>query len=262
MRSFMVSALLGLVLAAVPSIGAAQDVSGVCRAPVASASVSREFTVPNVPSAPPSSSTRSVRRPVVRRAVVRPQPAAPQRSSFDEYAALNGTGSFGGGGTSESALAVPNVGSMGHGSGTGSSQGYGSGAGRGLRNRGTTGPTVRAAFGPTEHIRATVLRNLPGVNRCYREALGRNPALAGRAVARFTIGGDGAVLPQVTTDMEDSVHDTGLSECLVRQIRAWHFYAPEGGGITTVTYPFNFTLEEDAPAPTQPAPQRPARSHS
>ena len=86
------------------------------------------------------------------------------------------------------------IGTMGHGSGTGSGQGYGSGAGRGLRSRGTTGPTVRAAP-PTvsgllspEAIRRVVLRNLGQRNRFYEQGLSTNPNLAGPLVIRLLHG--------------------------------------------------------------------------
>ncbi|MEZ4408917.1 MAG: TonB family protein [Polyangiales bacterium] len=153
-----------------------------------------------------------------------------------------GTG-WGGGGTGEGTIGMGSIGTMGHGSGTGSGQGYGSGAGRGLRNRGTTGPTVRAAppsvsglLSP-EAIRRVVLRNLGQVNRCYEQGLATSPNIAGRVVVRFVIGGTGTVIGSSVADSSIAVPSVG--ECIANAVRRWQFPAPEGNGVVTVNYPFN-----------------------
>lgn len=153
-----------------------------------------------------------------------------------------GTG-WGGGGTGEGTIGMGGIGTMGHGSGTGSGQGYGSGAGRGLRNRGNTGPTVRASP-PTvtgllspEAIRRVVLRNLGQVNHCYEQGLATNPNAAGRVVVRFVIGGTGSVLNSSPT--ENSLGVPSVGDCVANAVRRWQFPAPEGGGVVTVNYPFN-----------------------
>jgi TonB family protein len=160
------------------------------------------------------------------------------------YGGLGGAGTgWGGGGTGEGTIGMGNIGTMGHGSGTGSGQGYGSGAGRGLRNRGTTGPTVRAAP-PTvsgllspEAIRRVVLRNLGQVNHCYEQGLATSPNIAGRVVVRFVIGGTGTVIGSNVADSSLPVPSVG--ECIANAVRRWQFPAPEGGGVVTVNYPFN-----------------------
>jgi TonB family protein len=160
------------------------------------------------------------------------------------YGGLGGAGTgWGGGGTGEGTIGMGNIGTMGHGSGTGSGQGYGSGAGRGLRNRGNTGPTVRASP-PTvtgllspEAIRRVVLRNLGQVNHCYEQGLATSPNIAGRVVVRFVIGGTGSVMGSNVADNSLGVPSVG--ECIANAVRRWQFPAPEGGGVVTVNYPFN-----------------------
>lgn len=160
------------------------------------------------------------------------------------YGGLGATGTgWGGGGSGEGTIGMGGIGTMGHGSGTGSGQGYGSGAGRGLRSRGTTGPTVRAAppsvsglLSP-EAIRRVVLRNLGQVNRCYEQGLSTNPGIAGRVVVRFVIGASGTVMASSVGDSSIPVPSVG--ECIANAVRRWQFPSPEGGGIVTVNYPFN-----------------------
>jgi TonB family protein len=160
------------------------------------------------------------------------------------FGGLGATGTgWGGGGTGEGTIGMGGIGTMGHGSGTGSGQGYGSGAGRGLRNRGTTGPTVRAAppsvsglLSP-EAIRRVVLRNLGQVNHCYEQGLATNPNIAGRVVIRFVIGGTGTVMGSNVADSSLPIPSVG--ECVANAVRRWQFPAPEGGGVVTVNYPFN-----------------------
>jgi TonB family protein len=160
------------------------------------------------------------------------------------YGGLGATGTgWGGGGSGEGTIGMGGIGTMGHGSGTGSGQGYGSGAGRGLRSRGTTGPTVRAAP-PTvsgllspEAIRRVVLRNLGQVNRCYEQGLSTNPNIAGRVVIRFVIGATGTVMASSVGDSSIPVPSVG--ECVANAVRRWQFPSPEGGGVVTVNYPFN-----------------------
>ncbi|MBI5517301.1 MAG: TonB family protein [Deltaproteobacteria bacterium] len=153
-----------------------------------------------------------------------------------------GTG-WGGGGTGEGTIGMGSIGTMGHGSGTGTGQGYGSGAGRGLRDRGTRGPTVRAAppsvtglLSP-DAIRRVVLRNLGQVNHCYEQGLATNPNIAGRVAVRFVIGGTGTVMAANVSDSSIPVPSVG--QCVANAVRRWQFPAPEGGGIVTVNYPFN-----------------------
>jgi hypothetical protein len=162
------------------------------------------------------------------------------------YGGLGASGSgWGGGGTGEGTIGLGNIGTIGHGAGNGSGQGYGSGAGRGLRGRGATGPLVRAAP-PTvtgllspEAIRRVVLRNLGQVSHCFEQGLAVNPNLSGRVAVRFIIGADGAVMGSSVS--ENSLALPTVSGCVASAVHRWQFPSPEGGGVVTVVYPFNFT---------------------
>jgi hypothetical protein len=165
------------------------------------------------------------------------------------FGGLGATGTgWGGGGTGEGTIGLGNFGTMGHGSGTGTGQGYGSGAGSGLRGRSNRGPTVRAAppqvtglLSP-EAIRRVVLRNLGQVAHCHEQGLAQNPALEGRVVIRFIIGGNGSVMGSQV--QESNVAVPSVSTCIAGAVRRWQFPAPEGGGIVTVNYPFNLQRPE------------------
>ena len=96
-----------------------------------------------------------------------------------------------------------------------------------------------------------MLRNLAQVSRCYEQALARTPALAGRLAVRFTLGPTGIVQADEVTA---ALGDAPFQQCVLAAVRRWVFPAPEGGGVITVTYPFNFA-PPDAP-PALPAARR------
>ena len=132
-----------------------------------------------------------------------PEPAPAPEATEGDSAGYGGLGlscsGLGGGGTVEGTISLGDIGTLGHGAGTGSGQGYGAVAGRGLRGRSDRGPMVRTAppsvsgrLSP-EVIRRVVLRNLGQVQHCHEQALAQNPSAAGRVVVRFVIGGNGAV---------------------------------------------------------------------
>jgi hypothetical protein len=124
------------------------------------------------------------------------------------------------------------------------------GAVRDLRDRGVSGPTVRAAPPsvsgalPPEAIRRVVLRHLGQVNHCYEQGLAINPALAGRVVVRFVIGGSGTVMASGVADSSISIPSVG--ECIADAVHLWPFPTPEDGGLVTVSYPFNLQAAGDA----------------
>jgi len=177
---------------------------------------------------------------------------------------LQGTGE-GGGGTGEGTIGLGSIGALGHGAGAGSGQGYGSGAGRGLRSRDGGGPTVRAAppsvsgsLSP-EAIRRVVLRNLGQVQHCYEQGLAANPSLGGRIIVRFVINGSGAVAASSVADT--SVDAPAVGQCVANAVRRWQFPTPQGGGMVSVSYPFNFQSGTDgfaaheSPGEPSPAPR-------
>ncbi len=170
---------------------------------------------------------------------------------------VDGTGA-GGGGTGEGTIGLGNLGTMGRGAGTGSGQGYGAGAGRGLNARRAAGPMVRAAA-PTvtgslspEAIRRVVLRNLGQVAHCHEQSLASNPNASGRVIVRFLIGPDGSV--QGSSVGSSSYPVASGAQCIASAVRRWQFPAPEGGGVVSVSYPFNLLSADgelsDAPMQT------------
>jgi hypothetical protein len=41
--------------------------------------------------------------------------------------------------------------------------------------------------------------------------------------------------------------NASVEDCVVRTVRQWKFPKPQGGGIVTVSYPFNFTSDNSIP---------------
>ncbi len=87
------------------------------------------------------------------------------------------------------------------------------------------------------------------VKACYAVALERNPQLAGKFEAKWTI--DTAGKPQ-SVHFEKPPADADFAACMVRTIAAWRFErAPEP---TEVMFPFVFAAAGATPAePSQPA---------
>lgn len=85
-------------------------------------------------------------------------------------------------------------------------------------------------------IRRVVGQHLAQIKRCYERGLAANPALAGSAVVRFTIAGDGAVV--ASTVQQSTLGNATVEQCIAAAVRRWRFPAPSGGGIVDVSYPF------------------------
>jgi TonB family protein len=90
-----------------------------------------------------------------------------------------------------------------------------------------------------EVIRRVVRRHINEVRFCYEQELTRNPTLAGRVVVTFVISPTGDV--PSSSVASSTMANARLEGCLVRAVRRWNFPAPEGGGIVTVNYPFDFS---------------------
>jgi hypothetical protein len=99
----------------------------------------------------------------------------------------------------------------------------------------TTPPSVRGSL-DKEIVRRVVRQHLNEVRYCYEQALVRQPSLAGRVVTMFTIGAKGDV---IVSALASSTLGAPLAEsCIVAAPKRWQFPAPEGGGLVTVSYPF------------------------
>jgi hypothetical protein len=90
-----------------------------------------------------------------------------------------------------------------------------------------------------EIVRRVVRQHLNEVRYCYEEALPRQPTLAGRVVARFTIAPTGRVL--VSALQTSSLGSPAVEACIVAATRRWQFPQPAGGGLVVVSYPFQLT---------------------
>ncbi len=157
-----------------------------------------------------------------------------------------GTGD-GGGGTNEGMIAGDGLGTWGKfgpGHGNGNGPGYGTGVGvLAMRHKPRTPdiiPSNATVSGmlDKEIIRRIVRRHLNEVRYCYEQALPRHPTLAGRVVTQFTIGKDGQVIAAVL--QSSTLGMASVESCVVGAIKRWPFPSPERGGMTIVSYPFQF----------------------
>jgi TonB family protein len=127
-----------------------------------------------------------------------------------------------------------------HGSGGPGARGHGLGA-LGPRHVSPTieftPPLVRGSL-DREIVRRVVRQHLNEVRYCYEQALARKPALAGRVVAHFSIAPNGVVLASAL--QSSTLGDATVESCIVTATRRWAFPQPQGGGLVTVQYPFQF----------------------
>ena len=81
-----------------------------------------------------------------------------------------------------------------------------------------------------------VRQRLGGIKHCYESRLKRNPELKGKVVIHFVVHGGGTVIE--SSVIENSTGDSELGACIASQVRAIRFPPAQGGGETSVTYPF------------------------
>ncbi|MCK6547408.1 AgmX/PglI C-terminal domain-containing protein [Myxococcota bacterium] len=161
------------------------------------------------------------------------------------YGAASGYGSGGGGlGT---VMGLGGLGTRGTGAGGGGRKGSapavrvdgGEGKMGGKSARVAAGDTIVAGALSSDVIQSVMRRQQARVRVCYQRALAKAPTLAGRIVARLSIGADGRVLAVELT--ADAIGDADLAQCLVRTLRSYVFPASPDGSAITVTYPFTFS---------------------
>ncbi len=78
---------------------------------------------------------------------------------------------------------------------------------------------------------------------CYDRVLADDPGFHGKVSLQFTILGEdelGGVVDEVTLADETDVNAISFTDCLREAMYEIRFDSPEGGGVVTVTYPFNF----------------------
>ncbi len=115
----------------------------------------------------------------------------------------------------------------------------------------TATPAPELPADPTvakEYIRAAVRELVPLLAECYEAGLERDPTLAGTLVVEFTIEGEpdvGGVIGASTVDpAKSTIADPQVRECIQETMFALEIDPPAGGGVTRVTYPFEFRPAE------------------
>ena len=143
----------------------------------------------------------------------------------------SGGGVGGGSGTGYGTGTGPGRGS-GSGGGVGGGQGTGVGDGTGPGNGGAGG------YRSNESLLSVVRRYAPGIQFCYDNELKKNPGLRGKLVVAITVLASGEVSD--ATVVENSLGSNAVSQCVLSQIRGWHFPAIPTG-VTSFRAPFVFT---------------------
>lgn len=95
-----------------------------------------------------------------------------------------------------------------------------------------------------EGIQGAVREVIPGIQRCYEDALLEVPDLAGKLSVGFEVGDvDGMGKVRDAWIEDDQLRDGPMSDCVEDAMRALQFDPPEGGGTMSVTYPIVFRPE-------------------
>lgn len=136
------------------------------------------------------------------------------------------------------------LGTIGHGSGTGS--GYGVGGMRGRMSSQTVGVGQPTATGELDKaiIRRYIKRNINKIRYCYERELVTKKTLEGTVTATFTIGIDGRVRSSTASGMGDKK----VESCVATAIAGIEFPQPKRGEVV-VKYPFTFRQAPDAAKP-------------
>jgi TonB family protein len=83
-----------------------------------------------------------------------------------------------------------------------------------------------------------VRRYAPGIQFCYDNELKKNPGLRGKLVVAITVLANGEV--SEASVVENTLGSSAVSQCVLSQIRGWHFPAIPTG-VTSFRAPFVFT---------------------
>jgi len=120
----------------------------------------------------------------------------------------------------------------------------------GLGSRGATtaadsGPGVKAGqptvMGNTDPklVQAIVRRHMNQIKYCYQRELTKDATLAGRIELKFVIGKDGHV---TSAEVKSStMNNSSVESCLSGRFKRMMFPKPAGGGISIVSFPFEFS---------------------
>jgi len=104
----------------------------------------------------------------------------------------------------------------------------------------------------------------PLLKECLELAqLDAGTKLQGKIVVDYTIAGEpsvGGIVEEAEINLERSdaiAQNPAFAQCVAETIYTMEFDAPRGGGITTISYPIEFTPDDEPPArdtATNPAP--------
>jgi hypothetical protein len=147
---------------------------------------------------------------------------------------LQGSGK-GGGGT---AVGVQGLGSKGFGQGA---KGDGTGAipGKPGIGIGTEATAIYVVGGLSrEEIERVVNAHRSEVMFCYRNALQRDPGIAGKITLKWQIVGGGSVAGLQTA--QNTSGSQSLADCIRAQVGTWKFPSPPGGSTADVEWPWIF----------------------
>ena len=96
-------------------------------------------------------------------------------------------------------------------------------------------PVVRSPQGAeVVAIGAYIRSHLGGIDECYSHRLDINTGLRGKLMLRFDIEPEG----DVDHISADGMNDKPLVECVVGQVKTWHFEKP--AAVLRVAYPLAF----------------------
>lgn len=144
---------------------------------------------------------------------------------------------WGGGGNAE---VIGGLGTRGAGLG-------GSGYGRGAGFYGLKGDSNPIMIGTVDHSLEdrVIKQHLAEIRYAYESVLSSNPDLKGKVVIRFTIAKDGTVSEATVRSSEWNHDEAGknVAEKICDRFLRMKFSAPKGGGITILSYPFEFPGE-------------------
>jgi hypothetical protein len=84
-------------------------------------------------------------------------------------------------------------------------------------------PVPARADSMPDDVRVTLSRYSTQMRRCYERGLREQPALGGKLVVRFRVGGSGRARSIQMVPGESTLHHAGVEKCVARVFRAIRF---------------------------------------